>query len=110
MTRRGFLVGLLASTSLLVTSAPHAAEVLAMASDLAEDELVEFGSQFGFFFRGRGRRFGRRRGGRRRSRFSRRGSRRGGGGDAAPAAGGSTPAAGSGRGESINIRPVPLSR
>ena len=109
MTRRGFLVGLLASTSVLVISAPHAAEVSATASGLAEEELVEFGSQFGFFFRGRGRRFGRR-GGRRRSRSSRRSSRRGGGGSAAPAGGASAPAAGSGRGESINIRPVPLSR
>jgi hypothetical protein len=110
MTRRGFLAGLFTSASLLAISTAGAAEVPSTASDLAEDDLVEFGSQFGFFFRGRGRRFGRRRGGRRRSRFSRRGSRGGGGGDAAPAAGGSAPAAGSGRGESINIRPVPLSR
>lgn len=111
MTRRSFLVGLFSSASVVAISTVAATDVLAAGSALGEDDLVEFGSQFGFFFRGRARRFGRRRSGRRRTRFSRRSSPRSGG-SAAPASASPAPAAGggSGRGESINIRPVPLSR
>jgi hypothetical protein len=109
MHRRSCLLGLFASVAVGATMSAAAAEALA-ASGLADHDLDEFGSQFGFFFGRRRRRFGRRRwrGG------SRSASRRGRGGGGGSGGGGSIPAeaaSGSKPSESIlrTSKPVPLS-